>query len=586
MIYNSIVLELLGAELLITLIVIMWLILGVVLFEGVTQEDVKKFLRKIGRFFKKVGKGIAKATKATGKGIAKASKATGAFFKRNYLAFIALFKPKAKPKKKAVSKPVAKPVKVVEKPLPVKKELPKEDKLPTVKAEQVTQEVVEKVKAAKAKEESLDDVKASKDAKEFENRRIYKKRFKGNQEFYTRLPDEQKTEFRRLFVEEGKDHVVPTLQYTIGQDNTEYFDRVFNMIYRYRKLISLPLLTSILNEGLRLAEDEEDDVEAKTNVYEAVIRTAYTQRNKKGFLAAAEQWSREDVKLHDEVLKTKGEFVYGYKRLAIILEKKGAIDEAIVLVQQALDKKLLDDTIGEYPERMVRLLAQKAIDEAKEKALFVEKEEEMVEVQEDDGEEVEEKEEAIDLSSVTFSASDFYDRLTTAQQKEFDRYFIDEDEEHLVKSLNYVKGEANQAFFEQVFNHIYKFRRMVSFGLLTALHEELSRQTAEQPALLTKVNEAAIRVYFYRRKDREFIDRCEELCQEDIALHLDVLNTKKGFVYSFKRLAILLEKQGLFDDAIAMCDRAIALKLDDMTKGNYIGRKQRLLRRIEIRKGE
>ena len=108
MIYNSIVLELLGAELLITLIVIMWLILGVVLFEGVTQEDVKKFLRKIGRFFKKVGKGIAKATKATGKGIAKASKATGAFFKRNYLAFIALFKPKAKPKKKGSVSPPAK----------------------------------------------------------------------------------------------------------------------------------------------------------------------------------------------------------------------------------------------------------------------------------------------------------------------------------------------------------------------------------------------------------------------------------------------------------------------------------------------
>ncbi len=583
---NSIVLEMLGAETLITLIFIMWLIVGVVLFEGVTAKDVKKYLKPIFAFFVRVGKSIAKGTKV-------AWKWTVSFFqpatkKAKPVRKVEPIKVVKQPTvAKAEKKPA--PVKVEKKPEPVKVVAAKPVAEPTVtvvKAEDVTQDVVEKVKAAKAKEDSLDDVKAAKDAKAFESRRIYSKRFKGNQEFYTRLPDDQKVEFRRLFVEEGRDHVVETLQYTIGEDNTAYFDKVYNMIYRYRRLISLPLLTSLLNEGLRLAADDEDDAEAKTNIYEAVIRTAYTQRNKKGFLAACEQWSRDDVALHDDVLKTKGSFVYGYKRLAIILEKKGAISEAIELVEKALKKDLQDDTIGEYPERLIRLQAQLAIDEAKAKNLFVEKVEEVVDVSDDEGDDAEETVEQVDLSGVTFKKTGFYEGLTPVLQKEFDRYFIEEGEDHLVKSLQFTRGETNQEFFANVFNQIYKYRRLISFDLLTALHEELTRQVEDQPELLTKVNEVAIRVYFYRRKDRVFVERCEELCQEDIALHLDVLKTKKGFVYSFKRLAILLERQGLFEDAIAMCDRAIALKLDDMTKGNYLGRKQRLQRRIAIRKGE
>jgi hypothetical protein len=44
-------------------------------------------------------------------------------------------------------------------------------------------------------------------------------------------------------------------------------------------------------------------------------------------------------------------------------------------------------------------------------------------------------------------------------------------------------------------------------------------------------------------------------------------------------LAILLEKQGLYEDAIAMCDQAINLKLVDKTQGGYRGRKERITKR-------
>ena len=591
MLITSTVVDLIGVNFLISLLFIVWIIVGAVLFEGTTIQEVKDTSLKIYNFFKQIAVLTWKGMYLVFRGIVFIILLLRGWI----LSLIVLIQKQLKAH--AVKKPVVKVEKIkvekvkvekvveVIKPTPVVAPLAEADKQVVITdVKQVNQDVVDRVRQAVAKEESLDDVKATKEAKLFESRTIYQFKFKGNSEFYTRLPDVQKVEFKKLFIDEGKDHLVPTLTYTIGDDNTAFFDKVYNFIYRYRRSISLPLLTSLLVEGLRLAGDDQV---AKTNIYESVIRTAYTRRATKSFLDAAEAWSREDVKLHDDALKTKGQYVFGYKRLAIILEKKGAIDEAIALVLKALDKKLLDETIGEYPERLIRLRAQKLIEEAKAKALFVEKVEEVV-IAEDDGQ-ADEQEEVIqdlDFSKVTFTKTSFYESLTDTLRKEFDRLFIDEGVDHVAKTLLFIRGETNEVFFTNVFNQIYKYRRLISFDLLLALHEELTTQAQNTPALVSSINEAAIRVLFYRRKDGIFLEKCEELCQEDIALHLDVLKTRSGFVYSFKRLAILLERQGLYEDAIAMCDRAIALRLDDMTKGNYAGRKERLRKRIDNRKGE
>ena len=584
---NSTVIDLIGAELLISLLFIVWLIVGIVLFEGTTREEVKKFSIDTYQFFKFIAVTSWKALYVIFTLFVILIRSL-IFLTIALIQWIKGLISKSRTKKeKPVVKPVVKVEKVVvAKPVEVVQQKPVvalEDQPVVIQnVNQVTQDVVDRVRQAVAKEESMDDVKSTKEAKLFETRTIYQFKFKGNAEFYTRLPDVQKAEFKKLFIDEGKDHLVPSLQYTIGEDNTAFFDKVYNFIYRYRRAITLPLLTSILEEGLRLAGD---DHVAKTNIYESVIRTAYTRRATPSFLQASEQWSKDDVKLHDTVLNSKGVFVFGYKRLAIILEKKGAIDEAIALVLQALDKKLLDETIGEYPDRLLRLRAQKLIDEAKAKAIFVEKVEAPIVIEEDgQSDEQEEVIEDLDFSSVTFTKTSFYESLSDVLRKEFDRLFIDEGVDHVAKTLIFVRGEDNQAFFSNVFNQVYKYRKLISFDLLLALHEELVTQAQASPSLVSHINEAAIRVLFYRRKDAIFLEKCEELCQEDIALHLDVLKTRSGFVYSFKRLSILLERQGLYEDAIAMCQRAIALKLDDMTKGNYAGRKERLLKRLENRK--
>ena len=479
-----------------------------------------------------------------------------------------------------------KTVKKVVKPQPVvvqvaSKKIDADDRIQIKSVKEVNQVQVNKVKAAVAREEAMDDVGATKEAKAFETRKIFLNVFTAKADFYGRLSSTLQQEFSNLFIKEGTPRLIPEVTFVQGQSNQAFFGQVFNFIFRLRKVLSLGLLTAMVEEGLRLADQ---DPASKSNIYEAGIRVAYARRSNASFLQYAEKLSREDVVLHQRVLQTKNQYVYSVKRLAIILEKKQAFDDAIQLVNVALERGLKDQTIGEYPERLARLQAQLMIAEAKKTGAFVEQVEAPLVASQDTGVEEEDEAKTVDLSKVTLKKTNFYESLSASLKKEFDRYFVLEGTDHLVKGLQFNPGKDNQAFFQNVFNQLYAYRKLISFDLLVALYEELSQQLGEQPSVLTAINEATIRIMFYRRKEPIFLEQCETLCQEDIALHLDVLKTRSGFVYSFKRLAILLEKQGLYDDAIAMCDRAINLNLDDKTQGGYRGRRERITKRQQSTK--
>ena len=485
--------------------------------------------------------------------------------------------PVVKPVVKEVVKPVAKPIVNVQPEVKVvEKKVEADDAIVIASVNEVNQNQVNKVKAAIAREEAMDDVSATKEARAFETRKIFLKGFTAKADFYNRLTPALQTEFSNLFIKEGSPKMIPEVSFVIGQTNQAFFDKVFNFIFRLRKTLSLGLLTAMVEEGLRLADQ---DAATKTNINEAGIRVAYARRSNPNYLKYAEKLAREDIALHQTVLQTKNTYVYSVKRLAIILEKREAIDEAITLVKTALANGLKDQTIGEYRERLLRLQAQLLIIEAKKKGLFVEKIETVAVASNEPAVEEEDEAKTVDLSKVVLKKTAFYESLTPVLKAEFDRLFVLEGVDHLVKGLQFNRGQNNNAFFQNVFNSLYAYRKVISFDLLTALYEEMTQQLSGQSSLITTVNEATIRIMFYRRKETIFLDQCEALCQEDIALHLDVLKTRSGFVYSFKRLAILLEKQGLYDDAIAMCDRAINLNLDDKTQGGYRGRKERILKR-------
>lgn len=206
----------------------------------------------------------------------------------------------------------------------------------------------EPVKPVAVEEEEEEDAMA--------NVQIFKTKIKERTTFYGSLTEAQKVEFKSYFVDEGESKLVEDLTYVLKGNNDLFFEKVFNHIFLFRKVISLGLLVKLTDELLDLSEG---DAEVQTILYEAAIRVAYSRRKTPEFLNQAEAWSKEDVRLHQTVLNTKEANVYSFTRLAIILEKKGLIEEALLLVEYSMKRKLKESTKTGLEGRKERLLAKK-----------------------------------------------------------------------------------------------------------------------------------------------------------------------------------------------------------------------------------
>ncbi len=171
----------------------------------------------------------------------------------------------------------------------------------------------------------------------------------------------------------------------------------------------------------------------------------------------------------------------------------------------------------------------------------------------------------------------FYEGLSPTLQTEFKSLFVDNVPTHLVKDLVYVIGEKNEVFFTLVYKFLYRYRKMISLGLLEALISFGLSLAANAPKTQTLIYEAGAKTAYARRSDRAFLDYTITLTRKDIALQRNVLNPRNKFVYAFYRLSIILEKQKLTQEALVLVNEAIARNLIDKTKSGFQGRKQRLL---------
>ena len=200
-----------------------------------------------------------------------------------------------------------------------------------------------------------------------------------------------------------------------------------------------------------------------------------------------------------------------------------------------------------------------------------------------DAAEPQEKEEEVDFTNVEiFSKTlninlNFYESLTPALREEFDRYYVLDHEQHLVKTLVYTPKGDNQAFFKYVFNHLYTYRKLISSGLISVLTEELIRLAEGNPKIQTILYEIATRTSYFRRKDVAYLSLAEDYSTRDIQLHRTVFKSSNTYVYSYTRLAIILEKKKRFADALALVEEALRLNLSDKTVNGYAGRRVRIL---------
>lgn len=98
-----------------------------------------------------------------------------------------------------------------------------------------------------------------------------------------------------------------------------------------------------------------------------------------------------------------------------------------------------------------------------------------------------------------------------------------------------------------------------------------------------------IELYYKQRDERDdAIEKCIKYCKEDIDIVDDFLDDfmedyddSPPRIPSFKRLAIIYEKQERHEEAIDVCEKAIQRDLTDKTKGGFEGRKERLEKKKE-----
>ena len=194
-----------------------------------------------------------------------------------------------------------------------------------------------------------------------------------------------------------------------------------------------------------------------------------------------------------------------------------------------------------------------------------------------------EKEEEVDFADVEiFSKSlnvrqGFYPSLTPSQKQLFDELYVLDHPSHLVKTLQFNPNGDNQLFFKFVFNSLYTYRKLMSSDLLKVLTEEMLYLAEGNPQTQTILYEIATRTAYFRRKDPAFLAYAHSLAELDVTLNRSTLKRKDQYVYSYTRLAIILEKKKLFKEALAIVDEALQLNLNDKTVQGYQGRKTRIL---------
>lgn len=178
---------------------------------------------------------------------------------------------------------------------------------------------------------------------------------------------------------------------------------------------------------------------------------------------------------------------------------------------------------------------------------------------------------------------DWYVNLTDEQQQklhEYSTFFGTGGEMNLLdtgtgetsqSAQEYLKGVGSTAASE----NDYEFAEMV-------LLEALDRDDGSVTSTHFAYNEL-IDVYYKQRDDREdAIEKCVQYCKKDIEI-ADEFVAEFGEVPripSFKRLAIIYERQERYADAIAVCDQALEIGTTDGTKGGFEGRKDRLRKKL------
>lgn len=187
--------------------------------------------------------------------------------------------------------------------------------------------------------------------------------------------------------------------------------------------------------------------------------------------------------------------------------------------------------------------------------------------------------EKIKLKKISRDTKDgFFDSLDKAEQNEFHKLFMGNPKHLENPLLIYKKGANNRTFFELLPHYLYDYRRQISFSLLEKMYEKAIHYAKKEYYKQNFINESFIRIAFFMRKEDEaYLNFAEKLCRIDVDLSIKKLQFRDTYIYSCRKLAVILELTDRYDEAIQLCKQCISLGISDGNVTEYEGRLNRLL---------
>ena len=190
-----------------------------------------------------------------------------------------------------------------------------------------------------------------------------------------------------------------------------------------------------------------------------------------------------------------------------------------------------------------------------------------------------------DLSGVSDEPPAFFDdMLSDMTQEEKDAFFsvVIDNPEGLALRIRRPLGvyKEEKEFLRDFFLSVGKLRASLPAGVIEKLYKR-NREYMPNDYRMTRLNGKMIAVYFFKRAEEGMLDKCIELCKEDIALNIECRKIKDARLPSLKRLVLIYASQKEFEKAIELCDTAIERRLIDKKDTGYEARRDKLAAKLE-----
>ena len=161
---------------------------------------------------------------------------------------------------------------------------------------------------------------------------------------------------------------------------------------------------------------------------------------------------------------------------------------------------------------------------------------------------------------------------------EFNQTFVNENRQVKIPELTYVPQTKNEPFYQNLFKYIHRFNAVLSPNLLSNLTQSVINLTDDEEAKL-KIVETSTRTA-EALTTQPTVDYLLKILRKNVALNRDVLNPRNQYVYSYQRLATLLEELEIYVEAVIVVREAFERGLIDTPEATFEKRLTRLEKKL------